>query len=243
MVTIGIIGYGILGYAIAHSLKNTYEVKIIDPPKGLEEATLDDCDGYILCVPTPENDNGSCDTSLVSYYVERITKPLLVKSTVDPDVLCNLYSKYSFTYSPEFLREDSSIDDFKHQKFAIFSGKDPHKWHDIFINAGITMEQVKFTSVESAVYSKYVINTFLATKVTFFNEIYNHINNEETFNDMVSCVTMDTRIGKSHMQVPGPDGKFGYGGMCFPKDTKALAYSRNLQVLQCVIDVNHKLRG
>lgn len=239
---IGIIGYGILGQAIEYALKNTYDITIIDPPKKMN-GSLNKCDRYILCVPTPENEDGSCDTSLVEYYVERITKPLLVKSTVDPDVLCELYEKYPFTYSPEFLREVSSIDDFKKQQFAIFAGKATHTWINILAKAGVRMNNVKCVTVQTASYVKYIINSFLATKVTFFNEIHKHINDQELYDEIVDCLNLDSRIGNSHMQVPGPDGKLGYGGMCFPKDTKAFVHHRDLKLIQTAIAINESIRS
>ena len=70
--------------------------------------------------------------------------------------------------------------------------------------------------------SKYVRNCFLATKVSFFNEIYticqaSNIN----YDNMIEGVKCDHRIGDSHCQVPGSDGKYGFGGTCFPKDLNA----------------------
>jgi nucleotide sugar dehydrogenase len=241
-MNIGIIGYGVLGHAIEYALKDTYDILIIDPPKGMN-GSLDDCDRYILCVPTPANKNGSCNTSLVEYYIKRISKPLLVKSTVDPNVLVKLYEECPFTYYPEFLREVSSDADFKTQEFALFAGSDTQEWITILINAGIQMDIIKRVSIEAASYAKYVINTFLATKVTFFNEIHRHIGNQQLYDEIIDCVNLDQRIGNSHMQVPGPDGNLGYGGMCFPKDVNALVHDRDLHLLQTVIDINNEIRG
>ena len=97
---------------------------------------------------------------------------------------------------------------------------------------------------------KYTINSWLATKVSFFNELYQlHSNSEtkvpwETFTEMLS---QDKRIGDSHMKVPGPDGEIGFGGHCFPKDTKAFLYyaklkKADLSILKSAIDKNNKLR-
>ena len=241
-MNIGIIGYGILGQAIEYALKDTYDLTIIDPPKGMV-GSLDECDRYILCVPTPANDDGSCDSSLVEYYVKEINKPLLVKSTVDPDVLIGLYKEYSFTYSPEFLREISSTADFATQEFALFAGSNTLEWVTVLSNAGIRMDTINSVSVEAASYAKYIINAFLATKVTFFNEIHKHIGNQKLYDEIVDCVILDERMGNSHMQVPGPDGELGYGGMCFPKDTNALVHDRDLTLIQKVIDINDDIRG
>ena len=97
---------------------------------------------------------------------------------------------------------------------------------------------------------KYTINSFLSTKVVFFNElknIFNASNNSETWKNFIDYVSRDRRIGNSHMEVPGPDGRFGYGGACFPKDTNALLkYSQEIQnefnLLKNVIFINNQIR-
>ena len=105
-------------------------------------------------------------------------------------------------------------------------------WHELFKPVLPQLETVRFCSLEQAAFAKYVENTFLATKVTFFNEMY-HIYNEMGFKDfdvMVDAICIDPRIGLSHTQVPGPDGKFGYGGHCLPKDVAAF---RNVAHRNC----------
>jgi UDPglucose 6-dehydrogenase len=97
---------------------------------------------------------------------------------------------------------------------------------------------------------KYTINSWLATKVTFFNELrelYDASNTKvpwESFTDMLS---RDPRMGNTHMRVPGPDGELGFGGHCFPKDTRALIYYAeqmgvDLEILQKAVDKNNKIR-
>lgn len=242
---IGIVGYGILGQAIDSALKDTYETIIIDPPKGFYGA-IEGCDKFILCLPTPENANGSCDTSLVESYIKRLRgKDILLKSTVDPTILKALEESYEYTYSPEFLREESSLDDFKHQELAIFAGPKRIEWYNILDEAGVYMNEVRFTDIQTAAYVKYTINTFLANKVIFFNELEALFDGD--FKELISLVSLDKRIGLSHMQVPGPDGKRGFGGMCFPKDTKAFVYHANkkdtpLKLLEKTIELNKDIR-
>ena len=70
---------------------------------------------------------------------------------------------------------------------------------------------------------KYVTNSFLATKVSFANEMYEICNGLDVdYDKVIEYATYDKRLGKSHWSVPGPDGDLGYGGHCFPKDVKAL---------------------
>jgi len=240
-----IVGYGILGEAIHNALSSTYDLEIVDPPKGYDYDG-DDIDGYILCLPTPPAEDGSCDTSLVEHYVNKYNKPMLVKSTVNPDTLVDLEKHNpTMTYSPEFLKESSSFDDFKIQEFAIFAGPDGVFWHDVFADAKVVMKCVEFTDIKTASFVKYIINTFLATKVVFFNQIAELFDGD--FEELTKLVKMDKRIGKSHMQVPGPDGSKGYGGMCFPKDTNAFnefakGKDKPLTLLEKVIEFNEEIR-
>ena len=89
-------------------------------------------------------------------------------------------------------------------------------------------------------------NCFLATKVTFFNEMYDIYTKLkfEGFDQMVDAITVDSRIGRSHTQVPGPDGERGWGGHCFPKDTAAMEYfGVDTPLLSQVIEVNARHRN
>ena len=95
---------------------------------------------------------------------------------------------------------------------------------------------------------KYAENTFLATKVAFFNQLYDLCDAESVdYNLMRELLVRDSRIGASHTQVPGPDGNRGFGGHCFPKDTEAFVqYARRQQlpfeVLESVVEYNKKLQ-
>ena len=100
--------------------------------------------------------------------------------------------------------------------------------------------------MKNAAYAKYTINSFLATKVIFFNELYN-MYCDDGFDELTELVAMDERIGKSHMTVPGHDREFGFGGMCLPKDTLAFATSASrkgspLKLLEEAILINNELR-
>ena len=112
-------------------------------------------------------------------------------------------------------------------------------------------QNVILTDLVSASLIKYTINSYLASKVMFFNELHNLFNlsgTDESWENFIQAVSLDSRIGKSHMQVPGPDGRYGFGGACFPKDTKALyEYSLSLKsplhILKKIIDLNNDIRG
>ena len=105
------------------------------------------------------------------------------------------------------------------------------------------MGSVKFTDMKTAAYAKYTINSFLATKVIFFNELQSMFG-EDGFDELTQIVSMDDRIGRSHMMVPGPDRQYGFGGMCFPKDTSAFVKSGKgkLTLLEKVREINERIR-
>jgi len=104
------------------------------------------------------------------------------------------------------------------------------------------------TGSNTAEMVKYFTNCFLATKVTFANEMYDICNQLDIDYDKVCEYSLyDKRIGNSHLAVPGPDGDRGFGGHCFPKDMTALAYMAQLlgvetDVLLCVLYKNNKIR-
>ena len=244
-----IVGFGVVGKAVHDGIKGSHLCDIMDPPLGWYNDDYTKYDGIILCVPTPETDDGQCDVSLVKKYLGDIrrvsnTVPILLKSTTTIDAIPD--DDY-LTVNPEFLTEANSSKDFKNQKFAFFGG-DPElsdMWYNVITKGDVTIDKVMFTTRKNAMLAKYVINTFLATKISYFNDLYNMIGSD--FDEVVRLASQDERLGNSHMQVPGPDGKLGFGGMCFPKDTKAfIAYAndngKSLPVLEAAVECNKNQR-
>jgi len=249
-----IIGFGVVGKAVYEGLERKNSVQVLDQDKGF---TIEDrgfwsdyssYDGIIICLPTPQGPMGECDDMMIEQYHREIRSvapivPILIKSTISIELVKLLEDDLALTFNPEFLTENDSIEEFKNQKFAIFGGENARYWYDIYINSGIKIDKVRFTSMKKAAYAKYTINSFLATKVIFFNELYN-MYCDEGFDELIELVAMDERIGKSHMMVPGPDREFGFGGMCFPKDTSAFVTSGKgkLTLLEKVREINKELR-
>jgi UDPglucose 6-dehydrogenase len=103
----------------------------------------------------------------------------------------------------------------------------------------------------SASLVKYTINSFLALKVIFFNEmksVFDNFNTNTEWSDFINSLSKDKRMGNSHMNVPGPDGRYGFGGPCFPKDVKALIqYSKEigneLTLLKKANSINNNIRA
>jgi UDPglucose 6-dehydrogenase len=249
-----VIGYGVVGSSVEVALWDQYDVTVLDPPKDMPKDGVkdyDEYDGIIICVPTPANDDGSCDDSLVRSYMKEIrwssfSVPVLLKSTTSIELIKELEHDPCLTMNPEFLTEMNATTEFQHQPFAIFGGNQGRMWYEMFIAGGITIEKVRFTDIVKAAYAKYAINCFLATKVVFFNEL-RMMYGDYNFDSLTDLIALDSRIGNSHMMVPGPDGKMGFAGACFPKDTKAFAHSGRIQgnglsLLEQAIKINNEYR-
>lgn len=256
-IKIVIAGYGPVGIAVEAALATHPHVEtfIDDPFLGHEydPSIGDPVDGVVICVATPSASDGFCDCSNVDAVFEKygFETRFLVKSAVDPIYIADFSPRGMTTISPEFLRGTTGADptaEFLNQEFAIYGGGQMRWWHEIFKPCLPKLKNVRFLSAPQAAFAKYVENAFLATKVSFFNQmqmIYTAMQFED-FDVMVEAITIDPRIGISHTQVPGPDGKYGYGGHCFPKDVSAIAESgeacgadvsflRNLQEFNALI--------
>lgn len=195
-------------------------------------------DGPIfVCVPTPMNADGSASTAIVDSVVKSIVNhpsykdseagPVIIKSTVPPGTTERLMKETGagIIFNPEFLTEKNAAEDFKNQNRIIIGG--PRPWSNVVKNmyqkAYQNVPTVK-TSATTAEMVKYVTNTFLATKVAYANEIAQICNllDDVDYDKVIEYATKDSRLGNSHWSVPGPDGKMGFGGSCFPKDLNAL---------------------
>lgn len=251
-----IAGYGPVGQSVEKVLRQHkgVDLYIDDPYKGhnFPEDLTDTVDGVIVCVATPRNETGECDTSNVADVFEKYHNiKYLIKSAVIPTFL-DEYDNLDITVSPEFLASSNAnrdpFEEFANQTFAIYGGGSMRFWHEMFKPLLPELRDVKFCSKEQAAFGKYVENTFLAMKVTFWNQMY-HIYNDlgyKDFDGMVDAIGVDPRVGTGHSQVPGPDGKFGYGGHCLPKDTNALLHmstDTDTDFLESMIRVNEKYRG
>jgi UDPglucose 6-dehydrogenase len=249
-----IAGYGFVGTAVAHALSGHHELVIVDPRFNRTQiANHEDLDGVIVCVGTPSADNGDCDLSQVMSVLSEIPnhKRVMIKSTVPPDQLIQLqrrFARLKLTYSPEFLRAVSATQDFLNQTYMILGDGDTKFWQSVFQPCLAHCEQYMSTDMSTASMVKYCENTFLATKVAFFNHVYDLCQvNGVNYTEMQTLLAMDPRIGSSHMQVPGPDGNRGFGGHCFPKDTEAFVqYAQRaglpFELLETTVDYNKKLQ-
>jgi len=247
MKSIGIIGQGFVGSAVREKMKDYFTVYTYDKYNRdncliyrdetiiMEEVNIDllvkNCEIIFVCVPTPMFEDGECDTRIVRSVIEDLAESAesqdrnvitVLKSTVPPGTtrsLNEISKKVGVSFSPEFLTEANAINDFKNQK-RIVLGIDWAEYMapvvDVFSTSFPDAEIFTVNSDEAEMV-KYMTNLFLATKVSFFNDMYQICQKMDINYDQVVNVTLaDPRIGKSHYRVPGPDGDLGYGGHCFP---------------------------
>ena len=260
---IGIIGQGYVGTAIKVGFEPYYELETYDK-YNKSKTTCDlkqlvwGCEVIFVCVPTPMNSDGSCHTDIVESVVKEIDewvsryhkdiKPtVVIKSTVPPGTTDRLNKKYigvNVIFNPEFLTEMNFLEDFKNQTRIILGGtrKGTNKLRQIYSKVFPNATIVK-TGSKTAEMVKYFINSFLATKVTFANEmkiICDEIGID--YDKVVEYATYDERLGKSHWAVPGPDGDYGFGGHCLPKDVSAIVSQFSSMLLKTVLKVNNEVR-
>ena len=241
-----ICGYGFVGMAHALSLQPHYITHIYDPMKGYEKWV--DCDAAIIAVSTPENEDGSCNMSNVYQVIERIKDdvPILIKSTISLEgweLIKRAYPKRQITFSPEYLRANHAMEDFKNQKSVSIGGGDTTYWLRILSTLSIPVE---IKNPEILILTKYFRNSYLAMKVAFFNQMYDMASEVGLEpHELLQSVSDDPRIGKSHTHVDEDDR--GYGGHCFPKDVSALlntAHTKgvDLTILSEAMQYNERLR-
>lgn len=227
----------------------------------LREATKG-ADAVFIAVGTPSRrGDGHADLSFVFGAVKEVaevlTEPavIVIKSTVPvgtnqqvadilkqtrPDLDCDVVS------NPEFLREGAAIDDFMHPDRVVVGVQSDHGdavMQEVYRPLSLRNYPILTTDLETAEMIKYAANAFLATKVTFINEIAMLCERTGAdVKDVANGMGLDGRIGPKFLQA-GP----GYGGSCFPKDTKALARIGQdnavpLQIVETVIKVNEEVK-
>jgi len=258
LTNIAIIGYGFVGKAVEFGFKNTSnDIMIVDPYKGFHD--MDDLEAYVpdvtfVCVPTPMgNDSSGIDANIIREVILKLEQfpsgMVVIKSTITPD-LAEEFTRYKrFVYNPEFLTERNSYDEFLNPEFHILGGDIEvcKKVENLYnYNSNCNPAKAYFMTPAEASLVKYGINSFLASKVVWFNQWKDMVESiGGRYNVVASAIAKDPRIGPSHTKVPGFDGKKGYGGSCFPKDTYAIwdFGFDNLSILGEVIRANNQYRS
>lgn len=262
MKTIGIVGQGFVGNSVKEGLKNSFNIETYDilekkrTVKNLDELFIKS-DIIFVCLPTPMRMSGECDTSIVERVLMELntygSKIVILKSTVPPgtcDKFSEKYTSLDIVFNPEFLTEANAVDDFINQDRIVLGGGSEDVLdivEEIFRVSFKNIPIIK-TDRKTAEMVKYVTNCFLATKVSFANNIYDICKKSNIdYTKMIDIVKHDDRVGDSHWMVPGPDGDRGYGGHCFPKDMKALVYYASTigyypLLIDSAIKVNDRIR-
>ena len=258
---IGIVGQGFVGTAVREGFKGFFSVETFDIAK---ESTCESLEEIckmskilFVCLPTPMKTDGSCYTGIVEQVLEEINllntvKTIVVKSTIPPGTTAkwnSMFDNIDIVFNPEFLTEANSINDFKNQNRIIIGGPKnaASRVRRLFVKVFPKVKIIKTDSTYAEMV-KYVTNSFLATKVSFANEMYEICRALAIdYDKIIEYAMHDDRLGYSHWSVPGPDGDFGYGGHCFPKDVKALIeVANNLglspTILEATNEKNNRVR-
>jgi len=243
--TVGIIGQGFVGTALRQVFSCYNKVYTYDKAhanlsthKSIQ-ALSHACDVVFVCVPTPMKPDGSCDTSIVETVCLEACNTgrqniVAIKSTVPPGTtkkINDMCRDSQVVFNPEFLLERNATEDFRNTTRVILGGPRPAttRLKQFYTNVFPKANIIK-TDATIAEFVKYLTNCFLAVKVSMANEIAAMCESTGVdYDKVIEYATQDARLGDSHWSVPGPDGHFGFGGSCFPKDLNAL--------IQCAIDL------
>ena len=212
-------------------------------------------------MPSPSTEDGHCDVSILKQVLKEllfvtIQNPnvlLISKTTAPPSVYKQLQQEYSnLVYVPEFLTQANANTDYANANYCVIGGQYDYavRAREI-LTAGrrLTHDKHIIVPIETASLYKYMMNSYLATKVTFMNDFKKIADAEGVdIKDLAYLALRDDRIGSTHMEVPGPDGHYGWGGACFPKDIaaiqmEALDLGTELELLGRVEDINKKHRS
>jgi UDPglucose 6-dehydrogenase len=256
--TVGVIGNGFVGETIAFAFSPTSEVKVYDINPLKTTHTLNEVmeqEFIFICLPTPMSTDGSQDLSFIENFFESVSPKedtiFIIKSTVLPGTTNQLIEKYSYNiiFSPEFLTERTAKLDMLTQARIIFGGDEKlTKKVEVLFNDRFMNRHIIHMDSKTAEFVKYMNNTFFAAKVSLMNEYYRLATNIGIdWDKALYGFASDGRIGDSHLHVPGPDGKLGFGGTCFPKDINALITMSNevgcsMNILEATWKTNLEVR-
>ena len=262
---IGIIGNGFVGNATLQLECKDIDILVYDInptlciPQGTKLKDLTSCEIIFISVPTPMKNDGSCYLEIIKNLKQELINlnylnHIVLRSTVPVGTCDDL----GFYFMPEFLTEKNYLEDFKNNKQWILGIKNNDrdfyfkktikKLIDLaYSNKRINYNNLVFVENKEAEMIKMFRNCFLATKVSFCNEINQFCQLKNiNYENVRKYAAADDRILHSHTKVPGPDGKFGFGGTCFPKDTNSLKYEMNKvnmkpHILNAIINRNENV--
>lgn len=245
-ITVGIVGCGFVGGALKQWLEsNNPGVKILvsDPPKGYTDS-LASADVIFISIHVPTEEDGKQDLRLMKKIIKALPdKPIFIRTTILPGTSQKLSKETQkrVYFMPEFLTERTAYEDFGSQPMVFTA--ESELLEKIFVGKRF----IQMSSLEAEI-TKYAHNVFGALKVTYFNSIYDLCQKKNCFYDNVlRGILLSGYINDVHTAVPGPDGKLGYGGKCFPKDVNAFSKLYKKEpigtLLQHLQQLNSQFRG
>jgi UDPglucose 6-dehydrogenase len=263
---VGVVGHGFVGKAVERSFIADVDRFLVDPNYGTTIDQLIERQPALVfvCTPTPVGANGEIDAAITCDAILKILNTtqagVVLKSTVTPDVItnicntvCDAQQAHRFIYSPEFLTEKNAAYEFANPEYVIMGGSQDSiaELADFFefstvVRMPTEVDRTFCVHPVEASYIKYAINSYLALKVTFFNQLNDALEEDINClpNRVLKIISAEPRVGRTHWQAPGPDGKKGFGGACFPKDVSAfIKFSDKFSLLESVMDINNEYRA
>ena len=220
-LSVGIVGCGFVGGALKQWLEEhnpQVGIRVSDPPKGFND-DLSTVDIVFVCIHIPTERDGSQNVVSLREIIQVLPdKPIFVRTTILPGTSEALSREtgHRVYFMPEFLTERTAYSDFCSQPMVFVS--ESNLLQQIFVGK----QFIEMSSFEAEI-CKYAHNVFGALKVTYFNGVYDYCRkNNADYDHVLSGILLSGYINSVHTAVPGPDGKLGYGGKCFPKDVNAL---------------------
>lgn len=217
---VGIVGCGFVGGALKRWLEEhnpSVVIRVSDPAKNFFD-DMSDVDVVFISVHIPTELDGSQDISILYDIIKTLPNvPIFIRTTILPGTSQKLSKDLgkSVYFMPEFLTQRTAYEDFCSQSMVFTAAEDILK--QIFVG-----KKYIVMSSQEAELAKYAHNVFGALKVTYFNGIFDICKKQNlNYNKVREGVLLSGYINEQHTQVPGPDGQFGYGGKCFPKDVNA----------------------
>ena len=260
---VGIIGHGFVGKAVDYCFSAQGVEKFIVDPKENDNTLQDLCDWepqcVFICLPTPAKDDGGVDTKDIDDAVMRLVNLtesfIVIKSTVPPDAIDRL-SRIDgrIVYEPEFLQESNSKQGMIEARFRVFGVHQQEAAKHLeglynFFSLANPAQVITMSPVEASFF-KYAVNNYLSMKVTFMNQLKKVMDDfGGSYNQLSRAFMADARMGHSHMKIPGPDGKDGFGGACFPKDLSAFINfvdtktDQSSEIWKTVQSLNNEIRS
>ena len=254
---VGIIGFGVVGNAISNTLSKVYSIVPFDRYLGLNDvASLVKCDFIFISVPTPFDClKNKVDQTAVVENLTLLSKRnykgiVIIKSTLPPGSTKNFLNNFNLkiVFNPEFLRESTTPnEDFENQEIVVIGTDDLELFssvkimYDLVLRKGTKYHSVTPTEAEMIKYSQ---NTMLAGRVALANMIFDACQKLKIDYDNIRDIgfTPFEILGPHMSQVPGPDGKRGFGGKCLPKDISGFNSIIESNLLKEIIVYNESLR-